>query len=102
MYWETLPHWFWVIYYVLLFITLGTAIYGVVNNKLRFLSILAVIITLSAPIVSFINSVERSAGMNEMDYFIHELQHGAIWTFFTLFCYVFLLTFWWLFLFLKQ
>ncbi|WP_438824948.1 hypothetical protein [Bacillus sp. JJ722] len=99
MYWETLPNWFWAIYYLFLLTTLGTAIFSVVKKKHQRLSILAIVFTISIPIVSLINSIGRAEGMNEFEHLVSQLQQGAIWSIFTIIGYLFLLVCWVLFLF---
>ncbi|WP_121614873.1 hypothetical protein [Virgibacillus halodenitrificans] len=99
MYWETLPNWFWALYYLFLFITLGTALYSVMKRKMHGLSIVAIVITITVPIVSLINSIARVEGMNEFEHLINQLEQGAIWAIFTIIGYVFLLIWWGLFLF---
>ncbi|MGD6873710.1 hypothetical protein ACQCU1_16145 [Sutcliffiella horikoshii] len=97
--WETLPNWFWIIFYLFLLATLGTAIFCLVKSKMKNLSIIAIVFALTVPIVSLINSIERAEGMNELDYLIHELQQGATWSVFVTTGYSFLIVWWIVFLF---
>jgi hypothetical protein len=98
MYWETLPKWFWVIYYLFLFTTAGTAIFSVLQKKLVGLSVFAILFAVTVPIVGLINSIGREAGVNEWEHFLSQLQKGAIWPVFTIIGYVFLFVWWGLFL----
>jgi hypothetical protein len=100
MHWETLPNWFWAIYYLFLLTTLGTALFSVIRKKMKSLSIsiLAIIFAVTAPIISLINSIGRAEGMNEFEHLISQLQQGAIWSIFTIIAYLFLLVWWILFL----
>ncbi|MGX6444865.1 hypothetical protein ACWM35_16765 [Neobacillus sp. K501] len=98
MLWETLPNWTWVIYYLFLLTTLGTAITSVLRKKMISLSILAIIFAVTVPIISLINSIGRAEGMNEIEHLISQLQQGAIWSMFTIIGYLYLLVWWVLFL----
>ncbi|QHA90863.1 hypothetical protein [Bacillus sp. N1-1] len=99
MEWDTLPSWFWVIYYLFLLTTLGTTIYSVVKRKMKGLSIVAILFTVTVPIIVLINSIGRAEGMNEFEHLVSQLQQGAIWSYFTSIGYLFLLLWWVLFLF---
>ena len=99
--WETLPNWFWIILYLFLLVTLGTAIFSLVKGKIKNLSIIAIVFSLTVPIVSLINSIERAEGMNELDYLKYELQQGAIWSVYVISGYLFLLV-WWIVFFFKK
>lgn len=101
MYWETLPNWFWTIYYLFILTTLGTAIFSVVNKKIKSLSFLAIIFTIAVPVVSLINSIERTQEVNELEHLVNQLQQGAIWSVFCVIGYLFLLI-WWVLFFLKN
>ncbi|MFJ8260976.1 hypothetical protein ACIQ4I_03310 [Rummeliibacillus sp. NPDC094406] len=98
MYWETLPNWFWAIYYLFLLATLGTAIFSVVKRKMKGLSVIAIVFTLTVPIVSLVNSIGRAEGRNEFEHLVSQLQQGAIWSVFVIIGYLFLLVWWVLFL----
>ncbi|MGF9859458.1 hypothetical protein ACU3L3_12620 [Priestia endophytica] len=98
MYWEALPNWCWVIYYIFLLTTLGTAIFSVVKKKMKILAILAIGFTVSVPMISLINSIGRTEGINELEHLFSQLQQGAMWSIFTIIGYLFLLVWWILFL----
>ncbi|WP_243291787.1 hypothetical protein [Bacillus sp. FJAT-47783] len=99
MYWETLPNWFWAIYYLFLFTTLGTAIFSFIKKKRNILSIVAIAFTVTIPIISLINSIGRPEGMHELEHLVSQLQQGAIWSIISIIGYLFLLVWWVLFLF---
>ncbi|MEQ2526643.1 hypothetical protein EKG37_03605 [Robertmurraya yapensis] len=92
--WETLPDWFWALYYLFFLSTLGTAIISVVKNRHRRLSVLAIVFTFTVPIISLINSIGRVEGMNELEHLFSQLQRGAVWSIFTVMGYLFLLVWW--------
>ncbi|MFP7237255.1 hypothetical protein [Bacillus altitudinis] len=96
---ETLPDWFWALYYLFFLATLGTAIFSVVKNKHRGLSILTIGFTVTIPIISLINSIGRVEGMNEFEHLFSQLRQGAVWAIFTVIGYIFLLVWWVLILF---
>ena len=96
---ETLPNWFWTIYYLFLLVTLGTALLSVIKRKMSRLSFIAIVLTLAIPLVSLINSIGRPKEMNEFEYLVSQLQQGAIWSVFIMVGYLFLIVWWGLFLF---
>lgn len=96
---ETLPNWFWTIYYLFLLVTLGTALLSVIKRKMSRLSFIAIVLTLAIPLVSLINSIGRPEEMNEFEYLVSQLQQGAIWSVFIMVGYLFLIVWWGLFLF---
>ncbi|MBX9975206.1 hypothetical protein [Cytobacillus firmus] len=95
--WETLPNWFWIIYYLFLLTTLGTAIYSLAKNRNKILSILAIVFIIFIPIVSIVNSIDRAEGMDEFEYLVSQLQQGANWSIFTIIGYLYLLVWWGIF-----
>ncbi|WP_431803197.1 hypothetical protein [Halobacillus andaensis] len=98
MQWETLPNWIWVIYYLFFIITLCTATFNLVKRNKKSWAVVAVMFTLTVPIVSLTNSIGRPEGMDEFEYLVSQLQQGAVWSIFTLIGYFFLLGWWGLFL----
>ncbi|EST54883.1 hypothetical protein T458_10225 [Brevibacillus panacihumi W25] len=100
MYWETLPNWFWIMYYLFLLATIGTAFYCFVQHTLRGLSIIAIVLSVIIPITGIINSIGRLEGLNEFEHFVVQLQQGFIWPILTMLGYLYLLV-WWMF-FLKH
>lgn len=99
MYWETLPNWVWIIYYLFLLATLGTAISSVIRKKMLKLSIIAIVLTMTVPVISLINSIGRAEGLNEFEHLVTQLQQGAIWSIYTIIGFLFLIVWWVIFLF---
>lgn len=95
MYWETLPNWVWIIFYLFLLASLGTAIYRF--NQMKNFSIITIIATVSIPITGIINSIDRAAGFNEFEHLVIHLQQGSIWAIYILIANLYLLV--WLVLF---
>lgn len=102
MYGETLPEWFWVLYYLFFLTTIGTALFQVLRKKMKGLSVFAIFIAAAVPIVSLIESIGRAEGMNEYEHFLDQLQQGAIWPIYALTGYLFLFLWWGLFLFKRN
>jgi len=96
--WETLPSWFWAVYYLFLLITLVAAIFSVLKRVNKSLSILGILITFSLPIIGLVNSIGRAEGMNEFEHLVSQIQQGAMWSIFTLIGFMFLFVWWVLFL----
>ncbi|MEE1130961.1 MAG: hypothetical protein UHX00_04935 [Caryophanon sp.] len=91
---ETLPGWFWILYYAFLLLTLLTAIICLVKWQRGAASAFVIILTLAIPIVTFVNAIGRFEHMNEWQYFVHALSHGAIWATFVTISYGCLAVWW--------
>lgn len=91
MYWETLPNWIWVIYYTFLLITLGLAIFNILQRKMKNLSIIAIVITFTTPVIGIINSIERENGINEFEHLVIHLQQGSLWAIYIITSYLYIL-----------
>lgn len=105
MYWKTLPDWFWKIYYLFLLMTLGTALFGVIRKKIRWLSVLAIVFVIIVPVDNILNSIGRAEGMNEFEHLVSQLEQGANWAIFSIIGHLFLLMFlllWWIFFCLRK
>nr|WP_113755649.1 hypothetical protein [Brevibacillus laterosporus] len=98
---ETFPSWFWIIYYLFLFKTLKTAIFSLIRKRIRSLSIIAIVFTITVPIISLLNSIGRKEGLNEFEHLFNQLQQGAIWSIYVIIGYLYILV-WWLFFFKKN
>ncbi|QGS68416.1 hypothetical protein CV093_07165 [Oceanobacillus sp. 143] len=79
---ETLPNWFWIIYYIFLFFSLVTGLIGLVRQWLSTLSAFTISLSLLAPLVSFVYSIQRSSGVTELEYLIAQLKTGDLWAIF--------------------
>ncbi|ATP40508.1 hypothetical protein CSE16_10865 [Solibacillus sp. R5-41] len=98
MYWESLPKLFWIIYYLFLITTLGTAIFNVIRMKMISLSVITIVFTVSVPIISFANSIGREKGVNEFEHLVTQLQQGSFWSIFVIIAFLYLLVWWGMFL----
>ena len=90
MYWETLPNWFWVIYYLILLTTIGAAIWSLLKRRMKGLSMIAIALAITVPIVSMLNSIGRGEGVDELEHLVSQLQQGAAWSVFVTVSYLFL------------
>ncbi|MCR8966079.1 hypothetical protein O0550_23315 [Brevibacillus halotolerans] len=92
---ETLPNWFWIIYYLFLLTTLKTALSSLVKKQvLRIVSSFTIIFVCTIPLIGLIHSIERQDGLNEFEYFRGQLQQGEMWTIYSIVGYVYLLVWW--------
>ncbi|MFB0832662.1 hypothetical protein ACEU2D_24115 [Brevibacillus laterosporus] len=92
---ETLPNWFWIIYYLFLLATLKTALFSLVKKQvLRIVSSFTIIFVCTIPFIGLIHSIERQDGLNEFEYFRGQLQQGEMWTTYSIVGYVYLLVWW--------
>ncbi|AJD89727.1 hypothetical protein JMA_04100 [Jeotgalibacillus malaysiensis] len=96
MYWETMPGWFWAIYYGFLAVTFLTAVIRIGRKRKFVMEILVLILVFSIPVVGFLNSAEsiRLVEQNEVEFFLSQLQHGAFWTIFSVVGYCLMLVWW--------
>lgn len=95
---ETLQSLFWVMYYLLLFITLGVAVCSLIKKRIKGLSIIAVVFAITVPIISMLSSIGREEGLNELEHLVNQLQQGAVWSIYVVIGYLYLLVWWLLFL----
>ncbi|MFJ7736454.1 hypothetical protein ACIQ2D_08920 [Lysinibacillus sp. NPDC097287] len=94
MYWETLSDWVWIIYYLFLIATLGTAIFNVIRMKMISLSVITIVLTLSVPIITVANSIGREKGVNEFEHLVTHLQQGSFWSVSVIIAFLYLLVWW--------
>lgn len=94
MYWETLPSWVWLIYYLFLFLTLGTGILNAIRKRMLGLSIIAICLAITVPIISLFNSIGRVMGINELEHLVAQFQQGSIWAIYTVIGSLYLFVYW--------
>ncbi|MGG1661288.1 hypothetical protein [Brevibacillus sp. NRS-1366] len=97
---ETLPFWLWIIYYLIMFMTLVAAIRSLFQKKMIMFSFIVSLYTVSIPIISLGSSIGRAEGLNEFSHFFQELQHNSPWSLFVMIGYLCILL-WWALLFIK-
>ncbi|MCM3123083.1 MULTISPECIES: hypothetical protein [unclassified Mesobacillus] len=91
---------FWIFYYLLLMTIFVRAIYMVIKKKQVALAMVVILLIISVPMVSLMNSIGRPLEMNEFEFLAKEFKHGALWAIFTIAGYIYLLV-WFLFSFKK-
>jgi len=93
-----LPNWVWIIYYLFIIATLGSAILSVIRKKLIILSIITIVLTITIPIISIINSIGREKGVDEFEQLVTHLQQGSPWSIYAIIGFLYLLIWWIMFL----
>lgn len=91
---------FWIIYYLFLMTIFVRAIYSAIKKKQVPLAMIAILVIISVPMVSLMNSIGRPLEMTEFGFLARELKQGALWAIFTIAGYVYLLV--WFILSLKK
>ena len=96
---ETLPGWFWFIYYLFLILTLITTSFGLIRKRNVPFSIINLFLVITVPIVALLNSIGRTEG-TELDYLISSISQWSLWAIFVLLGFLYML-FWWIQFFLR-
>ncbi|MCA1055774.1 hypothetical protein LCM10_12325 [Rossellomorea aquimaris] len=92
---ETLPQWFWVIYYSFILLTIGGAIYSIKLKRHVWVPLFTILVALSIPVVGIINGIEtRMENQDELEQWIFHLKHGSSWAYYLLFGYLYLCGWW--------
>lgn len=94
----TLPKWFWIIYYIILFSTLISGVINWVRQRYSVLSAITIILSLLVPMVSFVYTVGRTEGLNEFQYLFAQLGSRDPWALFIVLGYLYLLVWWYFFI----
>lgn len=95
MYWETLPPWFWLLYYTVLLATLIASIINVARKKHVTSSLVSTVFAFTIPVVAIFNSIGRDPGINEFEHLVSRLQQGEMWSIYVCVGYLFIGA-WWL------
>lgn len=92
---ESLPQWFWIVYYSLGLLTMAAAIFSIILKKGVWGSLAAILITMSLPIVGIVNGIEnRVENQDELEQWLTHLGRGSVWAYYLLFGYLYLLVWW--------
>ncbi|WP_299093279.1 hypothetical protein [uncultured Metabacillus sp.] len=94
---ETLPAWFWLIYYSFLFITFGTVIYSLIRKSNFRMSITLIVFLMTVPVISLLGCIGRGEGQNEFEYIFAQFLQGAVWSIYVVIGYLFLVIWWFVF-----
>jgi hypothetical protein len=96
---ETLPNWFWMIYYLIILLTLVSGIINWVRRIYSPLAAITIILSLLIPLVGFLYSIGRPEGVNEFEYVMAQFQMRNIWSAFIVFVHIYFII--WGFIFLN-
>ncbi|MGM7723689.1 hypothetical protein [Metabacillus sp. Hm71] len=91
---ETLPAWFWLIYYSFLLITFGTVIYSLIRKRNIRMSITGIVFLMTVPVISLLGCIGRGEGQNEFEYIFAQFLQGAVWSIYVVIGYLFLIVWW--------
>ncbi|WP_087973419.1 hypothetical protein [Oceanobacillus rekensis] len=86
---ETLPTWFWIIYYIIIFLTLVSGIINWVRRIYSPLAAITIILSLLTPLVGFLYSIGRPVGINEYEYVMAQFQMRNLWSVFIVFAHIY-------------
>ncbi|MFJ5763619.1 hypothetical protein ACIQAA_31925 [Neobacillus sp. NPDC093182] len=67
---------------------------NVTRKKLIVLSIITIVLTMTVPIISMLNSIERDISVNELEHLIAQLQIGSIWSIYAVIGTLYLFVYW--------
>ncbi|TYR81383.1 hypothetical protein FZC66_05900 [Priestia megaterium] len=99
---ETLPVWFWILYYLFFIVTLAAIVFCLAKKRMIGLTVASLLVTITLPVILFINCIGRTEGFNEGEYVLAELQRGAVWAVYTVLGFLFLAVWWYLLLTRRQ
>jgi hypothetical protein len=84
MYWNTLSVWLWIVYYLFLLIMFSSTIFSIIRKRMVAYSMVALLITITLPMVGVINSIDRPIEQSEWDHLLTQLKQGALWAFYSI------------------
>lgn len=84
MYWNTLSVWLWIVYYLFLLIMFSSTIFSIIRKKMVVYSMIALVITITLPMVGLINSIDRPMEQTEWDHLLSQLKSGALWAYYSI------------------
>lgn len=90
---ETLPYWFWIIYYMFIVVSVGVSIFAMYKKNHIVLSSINIFAVISFYFVGLIGNIGRPEG-TELDFFKQNLAEGKFWAIYIVIC-VFFVLFWW-------
>jgi hypothetical protein len=91
---ETLPHWFWLLYYSLMILTIASAFFSIIKQRGRWWALLTIFVTLSIPVVGLLNGIYREQNQNELEQWLSHLGTGELWALYLLFGYIYVIVWW--------
>ncbi|WP_066230186.1 hypothetical protein [Metabacillus fastidiosus] len=98
---ESLPMYFWVVYYLVLIVTFITGFFYLIKNRnikgIREFTLINLAFTFIFPFVSFHYAIMRTEG-NELDYWLQGLSHINLKAYFILISMIVILSWWFIFI----
>lgn len=98
---NSLPDWFWIIFYSIILLTIGLNIFFVIKRKYTIISLINVPLIFILYITFFIKSFSGDENLNEYQYLFRSIQDGAIWAIFIALGHLYFVV-WWLFILKKK
>ncbi|MFD2629896.1 hypothetical protein [Oceanobacillus kapialis] len=91
---ETLPSWFWVLYYCFFLVTIATAIWCMRQKRLVNVACAALILSIMIPIAHMFYNNGKVEGLNELAYFMQNVDQGDLWAIYLLALYCYIVVWW--------
>lgn len=91
---ETLPQWFWILYYSLTILTIASAFLSIKKQRYIWRAMLTIFVTISIPVVGMVNGIYRGENQNEMEQWLSHLRTGELWAIYLLFGYIYVIVWW--------
>ncbi len=91
---SNIPAWFWIIYYTFFATTFFISVLAVIRRRNRWFSIINLIIVVTVPFVSIINTMGIIAAANEFIHLMNHLRQGDLWAVYVWAGYLFILIWW--------
>lgn len=86
---ETIEPWVLMLYYLLLFLALGTSLFSIFKKRNTGFALISAIIVITIPPVSMVNTIGRSQNHNEFDHLLFSIQNGEMWSIYVILGYLF-------------
>ncbi|MGF3104461.1 hypothetical protein [Rossellomorea sp. DUT-2] len=91
---ETLPNWFWLLYYSLMLLTIASAFFSIKKQQDIWRAMITIFVTLSIPVVGFVNGIYREGNQNEFEQWLSHLGKGELWALYLMFGYMYVIVWW--------
>ncbi|MFC7786439.1 MULTISPECIES: hypothetical protein [unclassified Rossellomorea] len=91
---QTLPQWFWLLYYSLILLTIASVFFSIQNQRDIWRAMITIFVTLSIPVVGFVNGIYREQNQNEWEQWLSHLGKGELWALYLLFGYIYVVVWW--------
>jgi hypothetical protein len=98
---ETLPAWFWLLFYAYFLASIMTSINALRKKRLISWSVLHICFMITIQPIGIVNAIER-VDDNEFEHFIRCLKNLELWSIYVLVGYVYSLFWWGLYFFINK